>query len=356
MRFGVRLPHSGPFASRSAIEAMADAAETLGFDAVMVHDHIQWGEFDRYHFYAGSVEAADALDRATDFFEAHSVLAYLAARTKRLRLIPAAVVLGWRNPVMVARLASTLYHLSGGRYVLSVCAGNVRKDFDVSGVPWEERGKRTEESLKIAEALLREDGPVSYDGDFWQLADVELFPKAPKIDLWYGGQSRAALRRTARYANGWLVGGSPDFYRTSIPVIQEQARERYGRTTQFEIGCLSPTSIAASDRKAMSVAEATVRKRLEKADWLKRTHDPKEIGASNLIGSPASLRSRIAEYRAAGVDFMGLGFIGHSVEQLTEQMQMFAEEVAGEFAVASPTSDDASTETDRTPRTMGGGR
>lgn len=335
---------------------MTVAAETLGFDAVMIHDHIQWGEFDRYHFYAGSVEAADALERPTDFFEAHSVLAYLAAKTTKLRLIPAAVVLGWRNPVMVARLASTLYHLSGGRYVLSVCAGNVRKDFDVSGVPWEERGKRTEESLKIVEALLRDDDAVTFHGDFWHLSEVELFPKAPEIDLWYGGQSRAALRRTACYANGWLVGGSPDFYRRNIPIIQEQAQERYGRTTRFEIGCLSPTSIAGSDREAAAVADATVRKRLEEADWLKRTHDPKEIGASNLVGSPATLRARIAEYQAAGVDFMGLGFIGHSIEQLTDQMQMFAEEVAAELSDAARSPDNRLAETGQASRKLSGER
>jgi len=328
MRFGVRLPHSGPFASRSAIDAVTDAAERLGYDAVMVHDHVQWGQFDRYHFYAGAAEVVDRMERATDFFEAHTTLAYLAARTKRLRLIPASIVLGWREPVMVARLASTLDHLSQGRYVLSVCAGNVQKDFEVSGVPWVERGKRTEEALAVITGLLSSDhAQFTFEGSFSALDGVELFPKAPNLSVWYGGQSKAALRRTARFANGWLVGGSPGFYRQHVPVITDMAHERFGRQVEFEFGCLSPTAIARTSDEAEKIAEGTVRKRQEEADWLKRTHDPREIGASNLVGTPDRLIDRIGEFREAGVNFMGLGFIGHSVEQLVDEMALFAEEV-----------------------------
>ncbi|HEX7041547.1 MAG TPA: LLM class flavin-dependent oxidoreductase, partial [Trueperaceae bacterium] len=301
MRFGVRLPHSGPFASKEAIDVMATSAERLGYDAVLVHDHVQWGDFDRYHFYAGSVEAVDALERATDFYEAHSVLAYLACKVPSLRLIPASIVLGWRDPTLVARLATTLYHLSEGRYVLSVCAGNVKKDFEVSGVPWEERGKRTEESLKIIRKLLREDGPQSHEGTFWHLEDVELFPKAPDLKIWYGGQSDAALRRTARFADGWLVGGSPDFYRQKVPTILRLAQEKYSRDLRLEVACLSPTSIAPTDAEAREVAEATVRKRQQEADWLKRTHDPRDIGGANLVGSPETIAARVREFADAGV-------------------------------------------------------
>ena len=332
MRFGVRLPHSGPFASKAAIDQMATAAERLGYDAVMVHDHVQWGDFDRYHFYAGSVEAVDGLERATDFFEAHAVLAYLAAKVPRLRLIPASMVLGWRDPTMVARLASSLDHLSEGRYVLSVCAGNVKKDFEVSGVPWEERGKRTEESLKIIGKLLKRDGPQSHEGKFWNLQDVELFPKSPDIKIWYGGQSDAALRRTARFADGWLVGGSADFYREKVPAIHRIAKEKYDREFELEVGCLSPTSIAATDAAAQAVAEATVRKRQEEADWLKRTHNPRDIGGANLVGSPETIIAKVREFESAGVDYIGMGFIGHSVDELVDEMTLFARKVIPVFA------------------------
>ncbi len=306
---------------------MATAAEALGYDAVMVHDHVQWGDFDRYHFYAGSVEAVDSLERATDFYEAHSVLAYLAAKVPRVRLIPASIVLGWRDPTMEARLGSTLHHLSEGRYVLSVCAGNVKKDFEVSGIPWDERGKRTEESLKILSLLLRNEGPVSFKGKFWDLSDVELYPKAEGLSIWYGGQSDAALRRTARFADGWLVGGSADFYREKVPTIHKIAREKYGRDLVLEVGCLSPTSIAKTDAQAEGVAEATVRKRREEADWLKRTHNPRDIGGANLVGSPETIIAKVRDFAAAGVDFIGMGFIGHTVEQVVDEMTLLAETV-----------------------------
>jgi len=307
---------------------VASAAESLGYDAVLVHDHVQWGDFDRYHFYSGSVEAVDRLERATDFYEAHSVLAYLAAKVPRIRLIPSSIVLGWRDPTMEARLSSTLHHLSEGRYVLSVCAGNVKKDFEVSGVPWEERGKRTEESLKILSLLLRDEGPsASFSGKFWELKDVELFPKAKDLPIWYGGQSDAALRRTARFADGWLVGGSAEFYREKVPRIHQIANEKYDRDLDLEVGCLSPTSIAETDAQAASVAEATVRKRQEEADWLKRTHNPRDIGGANLVGSPETISAKVRDFAAAGVDFIGMSFIGHTVEQVVDEMALFADKV-----------------------------
>ncbi|HEX7041352.1 MAG TPA: hypothetical protein VF202_14645, partial [Trueperaceae bacterium] len=104
-------------------------------------------------------------------------------------------------------------------------------------------------------------------------------------------------------------------------------RERYSRDLRLEVGCLSPTSIAPTDAQAQEVAEATVRKRQQEADWLKRTHDPRDIGGANLVGSPETIAAKVREFASAGVGFIGMGFIGHSVDQILDEMALFAEKV-----------------------------
>src|SRR5690606_460477 len=141
--------------------------------------------------------------------------------------------------------------------------------------------------------------------------DVGLYPKAAGLPIWYGGQSAVAIRRTAKFADGWLVNGTSDFYREKVPAIHDLARTKYGRDLTLEVGCLSPTSIARSDDCARAVAEATLRKRREEADWLKRTHDPRDVDGALLVGSPETIVAKVKDFASAGVDFMGLAFIGH---------------------------------------------
>ncbi|MGI0080165.1 MAG: LLM class flavin-dependent oxidoreductase, partial [Nitrososphaerales archaeon] len=97
MKFGVRLPVSGPIASADSIVQTGLAAERLGFDFVTVHDHIERGFHERYHFAVGTVEAVDSSKEVTNFFESIATLSFLAGMTKRIRFVPAALVLPVRN-------------------------------------------------------------------------------------------------------------------------------------------------------------------------------------------------------------------------------------------------------------------
>ena len=143
---------------------MATAAERLGYDAVSIHDHVNWGYDERYHFYAGSREAADSAERLTDFYDPIATLAYLVGITHRVRLIPSALCLAWRPVLILARQALTLHQLSKGRFVLNVCVGNVRRDFEVTGTLWEERGPIAVEKLKVPPYADRPAGPDLFRG------------------------------------------------------------------------------------------------------------------------------------------------------------------------------------------------
>lgn len=325
MKFGVRLPNSGPFASLGALREMTLVAEELGYDSVSVHDHVNWGESDKYHFYAGSIEVADAAEKPYDFFSAYPTMAYLAGITQRVRLIPAALCLAWRHPLIVAREASTLHALSEGRFVLAVCAGNVRRDFEVTGTSWDERGRLTEESLQVIRMALDQDGPISFSGKHFSFKDADIHPRPAGLSLWYCGTSKAAVRRTGTYGDGWMPGGGPRYFSDNLPVITEIANG-HGREVDFESAMITRLRIGSTREDAMNVARRTLAFQSE-AEWLKR-HDLHEREKTWLVGTADDALALIREAEDAGVGVMLHTIIGHSIGDVVDQMKIFAEEIA----------------------------
>lgn len=323
MKFGVRLANSGPFASRHALTEMAVAAEALGYDAVSIHDHVTWGLEDRYHFYAGSHETAAAMDRPFEFLSAFSTMAYLSAITSRIRIVSTALCLAWRHPLLVAREASTLHELSEGRVVLGVCPGNVRHDFEVTGTDWEERGKLTEESVQILRLAIDTDGPISYQGRHFSFTDAEIYPRPAGMKLWYGGTSKAAVRRAAQYCDGWIPGGGPDYFRENLPRIGALAHEAGRPVDDFEVAMISRLHIADSHDSAMRVAGRTLQYQ-DEAEWLKR-HDLTDMKRTWLIGSAEAIRENIDAAADAGVTMIFHTIIAHTLQDVIGQMKAFAD-------------------------------
>ncbi len=331
MQFGVRLPHSGPLASADAIAQVTCHAERLGFEAVLTHDHVNWGMSDKYHFYCGGLELAGAHPRPTDFYDAFSSMAYLAGMTSRIRFVSAAIVLAWRHPLMLARLALTLHHLSGRRFALGICVGNVPRDFEVLGVNWEQRAEIAEEHLDVVHRALREDGPLSYEGKFVRFQGAELFPKAPELPIWYGGTSPRGLKRAARYTEGLIVGGpAVELRRLRDKVMR--LRQEVGRGgAPFTMATLAMISIDRDAARAEAIAAKTLEER-ERAAWLRKQRRQYSERDAALVGTPAVLRQRLQALADAGVDFVGLGFVGPSLQSVLDRMALFAEEVMPAFA------------------------
>ncbi len=325
MQFAVRLANSGPLASLEAIDLMAVASERLGFDAVSVHDHVNWGWSDRYHFYVGSVEQTDAAQKPLGFYSATTTLGYLAGVTKRIRLVPAALCLAWRHPLKLAREALTLHALSRGRFVFCVCVGNVRRDFEVTGTSWEKRGRIAVEGLKILRSVIDTAGPVSFDGEYFRFQDAELYPAPHGLQMWYAGTSDVAISRAARYCEGWMPAGDPEYFRSKVPVLRQYA-EQYGRGDfTFEVATVCRTCVAPTDEEALRVGKRTLESEIS-AEWLTR-HDISDIRSTWLVGSPARVAERIIEYEKAGVTMIGLGIIAHALPDIIGQLEFFAKEV-----------------------------
>ncbi|MFJ7909945.1 LLM class flavin-dependent oxidoreductase [Kitasatospora sp. NPDC096204] len=172
MQLGVNVPNFGPGTDPGVLREWARTAEGLGFDLLMVSDHV--------------AVTADVAERYPEpFHEPFTTLSWLAGVAPGLRLGTTVLVLPYRNPLLVARMATTLDLLSGGRFVLGVGVGWARREFDALGVPFGARGRLTDEYLET----LR---------DTWAGTSGHR-----KVPVWVGGHSEAALRRAVRFGDAW---------------------------------------------------------------------------------------------------------------------------------------------------------
>lgn len=163
----------------------ARTAESVGFDSVQVGDHIQWH---------------------APILEATTLLATFAAATTRARLASDVIILPLRDPVLIAKTVASLDVLSGGRMIFGVgVGGDHPAEYAAMRVPFGERGTRANESLEIVRGLLANER-FSYTGRHYAIADVAIAPRPiqSSVPIWVGGTSDAALRRAARYGNGWI--------------------------------------------------------------------------------------------------------------------------------------------------------
>jgi len=233
MRFGVALPQFGPHARdpavRDHIRDVAVAADRLGFDVVWTAEHLIFPAALRTPYpYGGGRAPFDVTDPILDVC---STLAYVAAVTQRVRLGTSVIVLPYHHPIALAKALATVDVLSDGRLLLGVAGGWLREEFDLLGVPFAERGVRTDEYLVLLKRLWSEER-VTFRGRFFTLANAAFFPKPvqrPHPPIWIGGDSPAALRRVARLGDGWMaVPRGLAELETSIATIRREA-EAAGR-------------------------------------------------------------------------------------------------------------------------------
>ena len=174
MRLGVNVPNFGPGTNPDVLRRWALTVEGLGFDLLMVSDHI-------------AVTPDVAEQYPAPFYEPFTTLSWLAGFTRRVRLGTTVLIVPYRHPLLIARMAANLNDLSGGRLVLGVGVGWAREEFDALGVPFRERGRLTDEHLLAIRAAWQD------AGDY----------RSGQIPVWIGGNSDAALRRAVRLGDAW---------------------------------------------------------------------------------------------------------------------------------------------------------
>jgi probable F420-dependent oxidoreductase len=187
IRFGVAIgAYLAGVPDAPALVEFARSAEAVGFDSVQVGDHVQWH---------------------APILEATTVLATFAAATSRIRIASDVIILPLRDPVLMAKTVASLDVLSAGRMIFGVgVGGDHPAEYQTMRVPLAERGTRADESLEIIRGLFASER-FSYAGRHFTIRDAAIAPRPlqARLPIWVGGTSEAALRRAARYGDGWIA-------------------------------------------------------------------------------------------------------------------------------------------------------
>ncbi len=208
MEFGVALPHFGPRARdprvAERVRDVATAADRLGYYVVWTAEHVIFPRSVETPYPYGDRFPYDVNDPVLDPL---TTLSWVAGATTRVRLGSAVLVLPYHHPVALAKSLASLDVLCGGRVLLGVAGGWLREEFELLGIPFAERGARTDEAIDLLKHLWTAE-TVDFDGRFHQLHDAAFFPKpqqTPHPPIWIGGDSGPALRRVATRGDGWLA-------------------------------------------------------------------------------------------------------------------------------------------------------
>lgn len=171
---------------------VAEVADRLGYVHLTCSEHV-------------AVPRRQAVERGGVYWDPLATLSFLAARTRRIRLLTNVVVLGYHHPLEIAKRYGTLDALSGGRVVLGVGVGTLEEEFDLLGASFTDRGERADDSLRALRASLSRPDP-SYDGGWYRFSGMIVQPHAlqPRVPIWVGGRTRRSLRRAVALGDGWM--------------------------------------------------------------------------------------------------------------------------------------------------------
>jgi probable F420-dependent oxidoreductase len=188
MHLGVILPNFGAGSSPAGIRRSVELAEELGFDSVWTTEHIVVGP-----------EGVDPYGRVYDPLV---TLGWIAGWTERIGLGTSIVLAPLHNPYHLAKEVATLQELSGGRFRLGIGMGWHRDEYEFMGIPFEGRGRRGDETLRLMRALWRGDG--EFEGRIWSFHDATAEPHpSPAPEIWVGGSSDRAVRRARELGDVW---------------------------------------------------------------------------------------------------------------------------------------------------------
>jgi probable F420-dependent oxidoreductase len=271
-----------------------------------------------------SIWLSDRLSSPAPVPEVMTTLAAVAARTSKLKFGPSVIVLPYRTPVVAAKEMATIDWLSRGRLFPAVGVGvELPREFEASGVPFKERGRRTDEAIHVIRLLWTQD-EVSFQGEFYKLDRVSVFPKPWQTPppIWIGGKSEAALRRTARLGDGWIPSFiTPGEFRAGVERVRELAAAAGREVPEDHFGTLINYAIAESRDTAVALAEPYVQRgRVDEAT----------LKASTAFGPPEALIAKIEEYVKGGASKFILRPLCPS-DRMLEQLAIVAERVAPEY-------------------------
>src|SRR5436189_2186218 len=249
IRFGLALQTFTPYPQEpdvASITRYARRAEELGFHSLWAWDHLLLGS-----------------KRPFPFLESLTTLAGLAAVTERVELGTEILVLPLRDPVVLAKVTSTLDVMSGGRLILGMAGGWYRREFEAVGVPYDQRGVTFERNLEILARFWTEPSVSGRDGQR-SFTDAVMLPKPvqqPRPRVLIGGYVDRVLRRAATLGDGWLAYfyTAASFSRSWAKVrsfAEEAGRDPDALQNLSQLVICVDDSFEAADRRARAFMDA----------------------------------------------------------------------------------------------------
>lgn len=287
MRFGVHLIASGKMIEGEKIARVARRAEELGYDSLWVSDHIIFPAELR-SAYPYSPDGKLPLDPTNPLLEPFTVLSYAAAVTKTIKLGTSVVIVPYRDPIVTAKIVSSLDVLSGGRFIFGVGVGWLEEEFRVLRQNLSDRSAQTREALLAMKACWTQEDP-EFHGKFFDFFGIKFSPKPrqkPHPPIWFGGNSMPALKRAVTQGDGWHA-------------VWE-----------------TPEEVAA---KAKTLRDLCEKAGKNFADF------PITINVNNRV---PYTKENIKQYEAAGVSMMFIPRVFQSdVQDVVENMERFAKDI-----------------------------
>jgi probable F420-dependent oxidoreductase len=313
MKIGFNAPTAGLLAQPDALTKICVGGEEMGFDFATFSDHlvIPTNINARYPYSeTGEFPGSSAAGRHDQLTE----VAFIAAKTSRLRLVTSVMVVPHRPAVLSAKILSTIDILSGGRLTVGIGAGWLQEEFEAIGAPpFAERGAVTDEYLQVFRTLWTLDDP-RFAGEHVKFGGIVFAPKPvqkPYPPIWVGGESGPALRRAARLGDAWYpIGTNPAHPLDSL------ARYRVGIARLRK-------AVGDAGRDPMSVGLVYRCARHGEGAPMNATDGERRL----FSGGPDEIAGDIRDLRNLGVTHVDFGFSGATAEEMLEAMKRFRDDV-----------------------------
>jgi len=296
VKIGICLPHYGRTIEPDRLVQIATRAEEIGLSSIWVTDHVM-------------VPRDMSLIYRDEMLDPLAMLPWLAGVTGRIGLGTSVVVAPYRTPLPVAKLLASVDVLSGGRLIVGVAAGWLEAEFAALGVPFRERGRRTDEAIELFRTVWTQEYPEVATARH-ALSGLKASPmprQKPRPPILVGGASDAALRRAARLGDGWHASSAnvATFRAGALAVTNHWKAE--GRDGTPELTLRIPILIDGVHRPAV---------------------DPALLGARHVVrGTPAEVARELRTYQAAGCSHVALEVSYSTYPAILDTLDILVEDI-----------------------------